>query len=85
MSHSSRNPGFSYYFFLMIEGFESGSVLVLMDPDLDPGGPMDPDSQHWRIVIIFFQMLLIRIRIDFRSPESRLVLGMRIGIQKQGN
>ena len=36
-SQKSRNQGFSYYFCLITEGSGAGSVL--MDSDLDPGGP----------------------------------------------
>ncbi len=55
-SQNSRNQGFSYHFWMMIEGSGSGSFpdpyLWLMDPD--PGRPKicgssgsgDPDPQH---------------------------------------
>jgi hypothetical protein len=70
-SQSSRNQGFSYYFCLVIEGSESGSIPLTNDPDPDPGGPKTcgsggfgpdshPDPQHWlqltrKIDLIYFQ------------------------------
>jgi hypothetical protein len=31
---NSKNHGFPYYYYLMLEG----SVQIMMDPDTDPGG-----------------------------------------------
>jgi hypothetical protein len=48
---NSINQGFSYYFFLMMEGSGAGSILVT-EGFGRPKKRTDPDSRHWLPVLV---------------------------------